>query len=232
MCSRYTLVANEAQLSKRFNVEVTQNYRPRYNAAPTQLLPVITSEDSKGISFFYWGLIPNLSKNNTVSQKLINVKAENISEKASLKKAIKTRRCVIPVTGFFEWKNLNKKSKVPYYIFQKNEDILAMAGLWEEFEDENDETYHTFTIITIPSASVFREFNDRMPLLLNQEAEKLWLDPKNDLEQLLPILQKENAESFDYHSVSPMVNTMTCDQPSVIHPAPPTDQFGNYSLFG
>ena len=95
MCGRYTIIAKAEEIEKRFNVEVPESYTPKYNAAPTQILPVITNESPEGLSFFNWGLIPQWAKNKSISSKLINARSETLAEKASFKNSITKKRCLI-----------------------------------------------------------------------------------------------------------------------------------------
>ena len=100
MIERYSITASPAKIEQRFNVDVLDTYAPNFNAAPTQLLPVITATSSHGISTFYWGISPEWSKNKTLSEKIINVRAESILEKPMLKKGMMKNRCLVPADGF------------------------------------------------------------------------------------------------------------------------------------
>jgi putative SOS response-associated peptidase YedK len=231
MCGRYTLVKKAEEVAKRFKVEVGTHYKPRYNAAPTQLLPVITSSAPEGLSWFYWGLIPAWSKNKAISQKLINARAETVDSKASFRNALKQRRCLIPADGFFEWKSVSKKGKIPYRITLMNEALFSFAGLWEEYEDDEGDTVQTFTILTTTANSTLENIHERMPVILSRENEGLWLKKEADPEQLQQVLQPYDRDQTRYYTVSSLVNQATLDDPSVIAPAPAADQFGNYTLF-
>jgi putative SOS response-associated peptidase YedK len=231
MCGRYTLVKKAEEVAKRFKVEVSTHYKPRYNAAPTQLLPVITSDAPEGLSWFYWGLIPAWSKNKAISQKLINARAETVDSKASFRNALKQRRCLIPADGFFEWKSVSKKGKIPYRITLMNEALFSFAGLWEEYEDDEGDTVQTFTILTTTANSTLENIHERMPVILSRENEGLWLKKEADPEQLQQVLQPYDRDQTRYYTVSSRVNQATLDEPSVIAPAPAADQFGNYTLF-
>ena len=231
MCGRYTLVKKADEVAKRFKVEVSDHYKPRFNAAPSQLLPVITANAPEGLSWFYWGLIPSWSKNKSISQKLINARAETVEEKASFRTALQQRRCLIPADGFFEWKAVSKKGKIPYRITLLKEQLFAFAGLWEEYEDDEGDMVHTFTIITTKANSTLENIHERMPVILTPEAEALWLDKNASPEDLRTVLQPYHRDQTRFYTVSSQVNTATTDEPSVIAPAPAADQFGNYTLF-
>src|SRR5688500_16539233 len=100
MIDRYSITASAEQVSERFSVDVPEFYTAHYNASPTQLLPVITSATPEGLSLFYWGTAPDWAKNKTLSEKFINQRAENFEEKPTLKKALRTQRCIVPADGF------------------------------------------------------------------------------------------------------------------------------------
>lgn len=232
MCGRYTLVKSAEEIAQRFKIEVDPRYKPRYNAAPTQLLPVITSEAQEGLSWFYWGLIPAWSKNKAVSQKLINARSETVDEKVSFRRALKQRRCLIPADGFYEWKALGKKSKVPYRFTLKSDELFAFAGLWEEYEDPEGDMAHTFTILTTRANSLVGSVHDRMPVILKPEEENLWLSPEATPEELKALFNPTSADAMRSYTVSSRINSPSQDDASLINPAPASDQFGNYTLFG
>lgn len=230
MGDRYTITAEAEVLSKRFDIDVTERYAPRYNAAPTQVLPVIT-QGSKGISFFYWGQIPERSKNKTISTKLILAEKETLTEKVSSHNALLQSRCIIPADGFYDWKRISKKGKVPHRFIFGNSEIVSFAGIWEEFEDDEENVVHTFKIITTPANKIIADVNSRMPAVLAKDAEKAWLDNNTPEEVLLDLLTSYPSEKMGSYTVSPRISDLNNEGPSLIKPMAPADQFGNYSLF-
>ena len=208
------------------------DFKPRYNIAPTQLVPVITSESPKGFSFFYWGITPDFGQNKPVAQKLINAKAETVHEKISFKSSFEKRRCLIPADGFYEWKKLGKKTKIPHRFTLREDDLFSFAGIWEEYESLSGEIQHTFLILTTTPNEVVSEVHDRMPVILSRENEKKWLDKYSSQEELLKMLNPYPAELLMSYTVSPMVNSVQNDSPGIIRRTSPMDQFGNYTLFG
>lgn len=230
MNDRYSIGASADKLEKRFKIDVPQAYQPRYNAAPTQLLPVITNENPQGFSFFYWGVAPKWAKNKSLSPKLYSAQVENILEKASHRNALKQRRCLVPVDGFYDWKSIGKKSKVPYRIVLNNHEPFTVAGIWEEYE-EDGEMVHTFSIITTRANLLVNEISDRMPAILTPESEKLWLDAFIDTDSLLGLLKPYDSELMHSYTVSSKISILGNDRPELINPAPAADQFGNYTLF-
>jgi putative SOS response-associated peptidase YedK len=195
-------------------------------------VPVITSESPKGFSFFYWGITPDFGQNKPVSQKLINAKAETIHEKISFKSSFQKRRCLIPADGFFEWKKLGKKTKIPYRFTLRNEETFSFAGIWEEYETVSGESQHTFLILTTKPNELVEEVHDRMPVILSREQEKKWLDSYTSETELQSMLQPFPVELMVSYTVSPLVNSVQNDSPGILRRTSPMDQFGNYTLFG
>lgn len=230
MCGRYTVSANKEKLAKRFQVSIPEAYTPRYNAAPTQSLPVITNVQPDTLSFFHWGLIPAWAKNKSISQKLINARAETLDEKASFKQALRQRRCLVPADGFYEWKQLGKKTKTPYRFALASGEPFAFAGLWEAFEEDGNNNA-TFTIITTEPNEMVRDVHDRMPVILRKEDEALWLGDSGEAEDLLKVLNTYPTGQMTRYTVSIRVNKVENDAPDLIQAAPASDQFGNYTLF-
>lgn len=231
MIERFSVGVSAKQLAIRYQVEEPPSYQSRYNVAPSQLVPLITQGDLRGFSFFYWGQPPGWTKNKTLAEKIINVRVEQIAERPILKKNLKTSRCIIPADGFYSWKRIGKKSLIPWRFTLKDKSIFSMAGLWEEYDDEEGNNFHTFTILTVPANDFVRPANERMPAILTIEEEKLWLDKNAHDDQLLNLCKSIASDRLDGFAVSPQLNTISFDRPSLLLPVPPTDQFGNLTLF-
>jgi putative SOS response-associated peptidase YedK len=232
MCGRYSLNKTKIELEERFQAELLSDFKPRYNIAPTQLVPVITSQSNKGFSFFYWGITPLFGQNKPVTQKLINARAESVTEKISFKNSFQKRRCLIPADGFYEWKKLGKKTKIPYRFTLREDELFAFAGIWEEYETVNGEIQHTFLILTTSPNESVAEIHDRMPVILNRDMEKKWLDTYTSESDLLAMLSPYPSNQMLSYTVSPLVNSVENDVPSIIRKTSPADQHGNYTLFG
>jgi putative SOS response-associated peptidase YedK len=231
MIERYSITATTEKIRERFSVDIPDLIQPRYNAAPTQLLPIITASSPHGVSTFYWGTSPEWSKNKTLSEKIINVRAEQILDKTSLKKALSKNRCIIPADGFYAWKRAGKKTLIPYRFVTTNQELFSFAGLWEEYEDTDGNEFHTFCIITTPSNDLVASIYERMPVILNKASENAWLSAETKEEELMGLLKSYPAGETNLYSVSPRISDSTTDVPSLIMPAPPSDQHGNLTLF-
>lgn len=231
MIEQYSITASAEKVSDRFGAEILGVYQPFYNASPTLVLPVITSNSPQGVSNFYWGTLPEWSKNKQVSEKILHTRADMIVEKGSLRKALMKSRCIILADGFYGWKKTGKKTRVPYRFVCRNQELFSFAGLWEEYEDTDGREHHTFSIITVASNSLVSPVEERMPVILDRKAEIIWLNKESRENTLLDILQTYPAENMDHYPVSPRISDKTVNVPSLIIATPPSDQFGNLTLF-
>jgi putative SOS response-associated peptidase YedK len=231
MIDRYSITATAEQVADRFSVDVPEFYQARYNASPTQLLPVITSNSPHGVSLFYWGTAPDWAKNKNLAEKLINLRGESFAEKPALKKAMRTQRCLIPADGFYGWKKVGKKTNIPYRFVIKSAEVFSFPGIWEEFEDTEGHQIQTFMIFTLPADNDVSIIQERMPVILNRESEKIWLDKNSDEDKLLTLLSASATTGINYYPVSPKISEINVDVPSLITPTPPADQHGNLTLF-
>jgi putative SOS response-associated peptidase YedK len=232
VCGRYSIVAKAKEIMERFSAEVAESYKPHYNAAPSQLLPVITSESPSGVSTFYWGLAPFLAKNKGVSERIINLRAEGILDKPVFRKALQTQRCLVLADGFYEWKKLGKKTSIPYRFVRKDKALFSFAGIWEEYEDISGSAFHTFSILTTSPNEVVNPIHDRMPVILNPVTEKIWINQNATEQELISTLHALPAIEMESYTVSHRVNSVKNDDAYLILPTPPTDQLGNLTLFG
>ncbi len=230
MGERYTITANTDKMQERFGVAIPETYQPRYNAAPTQILPVIT-QNSKGLSFFYWGQLPDFAKNRAVSSKLLYAEAENIHEKASTKRLLSSARCIVPVDGYYAWKKISKKGRIPHRFIFENNAIKSFPAIWEEFEDDEGNMLHTFKIVITQPNTLISEMSNWMPVIFDQTQEAIWLSDTTDIDALTEILIPYPTEKMGSYTVSPRFDDPSLDDPSLIEPFAPADQFGNYSLF-
>lgn len=184
MCFHYALSKLSTQRSKRFSNSSQIEFTAHANGFSHPKMPVITSISAGKFEFFNWGLVPSWIKDNKsaiqIRKSTLNAKSETIFEKPSFSKAIKTQRCLIPSTGFFEWQDVNGK-KVPYFISLKDSDDFCFAGIWDSWNDQNTgETLNTFSILTTIANPLMAEIHNtkkRMPVILTPETEKAWLNP-------------------------------------------------------
>jgi putative SOS response-associated peptidase YedK len=231
MIDRYTIHAPANTIAQYYEAENAQAHKPRFNAAPSQLLPVITHDSPQGFSYFYWGSAPQWSKNKTFAERIINARVEWLKEKPILKKVLRSHRCLVPATGFYVWKRIGKKTIIPWYFQQSSKELFSFAGLWEEYDDAEGNFFHTFSIITHPSPVDLVDSIDRMPVILSKKDSLVWMHKSSTHEQLIELLSKSTSIVLEGYSVSPAIQSHTTDHPGLIAPVPPADQFGNLTLF-
>ncbi len=179
MCGRYTLIAELDELAAEFGLNEINDIAisRRYNIAPTQSVPVVRAMDGvKELAALRWGLIPGWAKDADIGNKLINARSETAAEKPSFRSAFKKRRCIIPASGFYEWKK-ETGGKQPYYIRRKDETPLAFAGLWESWDGNADSgSLESFTILTTEPNELMRSVHNRMPVILEANDYDKWLN--------------------------------------------------------
>jgi putative SOS response-associated peptidase YedK len=213
MCGRFQLSVKGKQISERFNVEVfDEMYKPSYNTAPSQNLAVITNSEPRQLSLFKWGLIPFWAKDPRIGNKLINTRAETITEKPAFKNALVKRRCLVPANGFYEWR---QSDKAPFRIFLKTAELFAMAGIWETWKDAEGKPINSFSIITTTPNALMEKLHNRMPVILSPENEATWLH-ENNIEILKELLVPFDSNQMDAYPVSTKVNSPANNNEEII----------------
>ena len=215
-----------------FGFENLPNLPPRYNIAPTQQVAVVRAGDGTGdeggsardLVMMRWGLIPHWAKDASMAAKMINGRAETLAEKPSFRDALKTRRCLVPADGFYEWR-LEDGHKQPFRIGMKGGAPFAFAGLWERWTAttagagmDEGEVVETVTIVTTVANEKLRPIHARMPVILPPEAFEDWLDPANDPAAARALLKPYPVEPMAFYRVSQAVNNVRNDDPSCTAP--------------
>lgn len=178
----------------------------RVNAFSFPDYPIITSDPE--IQSFRWGLIPFWVKEekqaDEIKRMTLNARADTIFSKPSFREPVMKKRCIVPSTGYFEWRHEGNK-KIPYYIFLKDEEIFSMAGIYDEWLDKSTgEIIKTFSIITTganPLTDYIHNTKHRMPAILSQEDEEKWLDPKLEKSDIEILLQPFDADRMDAYII-------------------------------
>jgi putative SOS response-associated peptidase YedK len=180
MCGRYRLSRRKQIVEEYFNaVSGEEDWSPRYNIAPTQPIPVIRQspkEPVRELSLIRWGLIPSWAKDPSGSASMINARAETAGTKPAFRNALKSRRCLIPADGFYEWKR-DGKTKQPFCFEVNQGQLFAFAGLWDRWKDPSGQWVKSCSILTTTPNSLTSSVHDRMPVILDRGAYDLWLDP-------------------------------------------------------
>ncbi len=172
--------------------------------------------DRNRLDLLKWGLVPKWSKDLSFGSHLINARSETVAEKPAFRHAIKYRRCIIPVSGFYEW-NRSGSKKQPYYIQLSNQAPMCLAGLWESWKAPDGNELETFTILTTAANTLVAPIHDRMPVILTSDTFNLWLSHNmHDPDQLQPLYQPFYAEQLQSFKVPDLVNNPHLDRPACI----------------
>lgn len=208
MCGRFTLNVTPSKLTEYFDLTGDLYFSPSWNIAPfSQINSIVADESgSKHLKSMRWGLIPSWAKDETIGNKLINARSETIAEKPSFRSAFKRRRCLIPASGFYEWKTENG-IKQPWYISLVSGEPMAFAGLWETWNSKEGEGIESCCIITTAANSFMEPIHDRMPATLNPEQWPLWLSQQEHLpDKLLPLICSQESKSIQAWPVTRELN--------------------------
>jgi len=210
VCYHYSLKAESRELNRRFLIELEDSFdfdsfeHMSCFTKPPPILPVITNECPEKIQFFQWGLIPFWSKGKDLKYNTANAKLEGIESKPSWRKPIRSQRCLVPATGFFEWRNIDN-NKYPYYISLLSKDLFAMAGIWDRWVcQDTGEIINSFSLITTVANALMEKIHNtkkRMPLILAKKDEQDWLNNKNNIDDILPLLNQYPAEKMQAHTI-------------------------------
>lgn len=210
MCGRYSLFADFREIEERFGEATFEEdeYEESYNIAPSQMvLSVINDGVKNRLGYLKWGLVPSWAKDSKVGFKMINARAETVHEKPSFRAAFKKKRCLIVADSFYEWKRTENR-KVPMRIKMKNNELFAMAGLWESWKSPSGELVHTCTILTTEPNDLMSTIHDRMPVILKQKDEQSWLNPEvKTIDELKPFLIPLENGLLEAYEVSDKVNS-------------------------
>jgi putative SOS response-associated peptidase YedK len=183
MCGRAYSTYTDQELHDRYLNHLPvriPRLEPNYNLSPTQLAPVLRrAPDGKAeLCLLRWGLVPSWARDIKIGYSLINARSETVREKPSFRSAIKSRRCVLPLSGFIEWKREGEKKR-PFRIFLAGNPIMSVAGIWEEWRSPVGELLETFSILTTSANRFMSPIHDRMPVILSPVGEARWLDRGN-----------------------------------------------------
>lgn len=211
MCGRFALAVKPETLKTHFTLSGALELAPSWNIAPSLNIATITADisDSRQLKLRRWGLIPSWAKDASVGSKLNNARGETVAEKPSFKSALKTRRCLIPASGFYEWHTENG-IKQPWYISLKSGEPMAFAGLWETWQPAGAEAVESCCIITTSANAIMEPIHERMPVILQPEQWPVWLSQQEqNADHLQPLLCPYDAASMQVWPVSRELNRIS-----------------------
>lgn len=221
MCGRYRLSRRKQILAEHFDAPFDDDWEPRYNIAPTQPVPVVRqhpTEPTRHLAQMRWGLIPSWSKDASGAGRMINARSETVARLPAFRDAFKSRRCLIPADGFYEWKRAGNPRQ-PYCFEVNDGQLFAFAGLWEGWKYPSGTWIKTCTILTTTPNSVTAALHDRMPVILDPDHYDLWLDPgMNNFEDLGDLLKPFDAGAMRCYPVSSRINQVLNDDAECAKP--------------
>lgn len=209
MCGRFTLSSKTQSIAEYFGIDLPYDLKPRYNIAPSQdILVIRPSSEAKPIfCYMRWGLVPSWQKEEEISTKWINARSESIDEKPLFKKIFQHKRCLIIADGFYEWQSI-KQAKHPYYIYKKDHQPFAFAGLWEHWESKKGKSIDSCIILTTEANPEVKLIHHRMPVILQKTQFPIWLNQeKTNTEMLKSLLRPYLPTDLTSHEVNTYVNS-------------------------
>jgi putative SOS response-associated peptidase YedK len=206
MCGRYNLIATGQQIMDHFRLVSLPAHNPDYNIPPGQkVLAIVQLEDgsNKAVNL-HWGLIPSWAKDRTISNRLVNARAETLTEKPSFKNAYRHRRCLVPATGFFEWQS-TQSGKQPYHIHKPDNALFAFGGVWEHWEHDQETVYSCAIITTIANDKI-APIHDRMPVIIAPDDYNHWLSKKITVIEMADFLVSDAYREMLVTPISTRIN--------------------------
>ena len=227
MCGRYTLAApSPGDVRARFPIGETVEVRRRYNVAPgDDVLAVTTSREGEPRGeLLRWGFVPSWADRPDGGLKMINARIETVADSRAFRRAYERFRCLIVADGFYEWQPQASGPKQPFHITRSDHGAFAFAGLWSIWYGPDDTKLRSCTIITTAANPAIASLHDRMPVILDPEAEAAWLDSSTPVAQLPELLRGLRSEETDLRPVSLAVNDAHYDGPECLAPPAPDEQ--------
>jgi putative SOS response-associated peptidase YedK len=231
MCFTVNVNLVKEELEERYGVNFPNKYRYEpsyyYHAYGLPEIPAICSDNPGSVRLLKWGLIPPWIKTmedaEEIRLKTFNARSESVESKPSFSSSFKSKRCIIPVKGFFEWQHVGKK-KIPWYIYSSEDEIFTLAGLFNDWvETKTGEVISTFTIITTDANEMMAEIHNsrkRMPVILGRAEEKRWIDVSTTIFEATEMLKPCSSQILKAHTISPLINDRNANRnsPELIEP--------------
>jgi len=221
MCGRFTLTRFPDEWTELLDLPDFETPDARYNVAPGQhILTIIRDPEHKNPlpQMLHWGLLPHWAKDSKSAQRPINARCETAATKPFFRSAMRHHRCLVPADGFFEWAGKGAKKR-PYYFRMRDKAPFALGGIWDRWHGKNDELVDSCAILTTEPNSLLKSYHHRMPVILNSEHFKLWLDPdvqtSKDVEHLMKPYDPKVMEAI---AVSTYVNSPRNDDEQCLFP--------------
>jgi putative SOS response-associated peptidase YedK len=220
MCGRYALTQAPEAVRAYFGYVEQPNFPPRYNIAPTQPVPVVRAERTRGgparhFVLMRWGFLPGFVRDPKDFPLVINARVESLAEKPSFRNALRRRRCIFIADAFYEWRRARKPAQ-PHLFRRRDGAPMAIAGLWETWVGPNGEEVDTACIVTTPANATIAPIHDRMPAILEPEDFDAWLDiDAEDADAALALLRPAAEDVLEFHPIGFAVNKADNDNADI-----------------
>jgi putative SOS response-associated peptidase YedK len=218
MCGRYSLEFDE-EFYKRYRLVNKLQVKTSYNITPGQIMPVIIAQSPNSMSFMLWGLIPIWEEKKDKPSGLINIRSDTVLNRTWAYKYIQFQRCLVPTTGFFEWKRTNNV-KQPYYFYLKNKKYFSFAGIYSEWKNpKNNKVIKSYAIITTFPNTLMQPIHNRMPVILKEEDEDEWLNPDLiEVEKIKEFLKPYSTNNLETYTISTRINNPAFNNKELLKP--------------
>ncbi len=221
MCGRFTQQLTWRQIHELYqipNLAPSLNLQTRYNGAPAQDFSAcqLAKDGNRAIATLRWGLVPSWARDVRMGTRLINARAETVHTKPSFGDAFRSRRCLVPANGWFEWQRTGL-GKQPYFLTLEDGSPLSFAALWERW-DKGGTSLETFSVITTSAAPALTDIHHRQPAIIIPDRFDEWLDPTSPLQRLLDLVREPYHGPYERRAVSTRVNRVHNDDPDILTP--------------
>jgi putative SOS response-associated peptidase YedK len=226
MCGRFTQRISSGEFGRIFGADDLADLpADRFNVAPTDpVAAVVQREHRRALVACRWGLVPRWASDVRIGSRLFNARAETVATTPAFRDAFRTKRCIIPANGFYEWQRGPDGGRVPHYVSRADDAPLAFAGLWSTWRPPaGGDALRTCTILTTTPNELVARLHDRMPVILSPDCWASWLDPAmHEPGPLLRMLRPSPAEELDVYPVAPLVNSVRNNGPLLVERAGPS----------
>lgn len=216
MCGRFALTLPQDAMVQLFAARPANDLPdvPNYNICPTNAVHAVTADAAgRALVSMRWGFLPHWYKSASDGPLLINARAETIAEKPAFRAAARTRRCLIPATGFYEWTKDAEGRRLPWYIAPSGAAPLAFAGIWQRW-DKGDAPISTCAIVTTAANPTMQAIHHRMPVILPADDWPLWLGEAGH--GAARLMKAAPDEALRFHRVHTAVNSNRASGPALI----------------
>ena len=223
MCGRAALTTTPEDLREAFGLDETPQVSPHYNVPPSRPLAVLRTraQGRRTIELLRWGLVPPWAKDAKLSHKLVLARSESILGSSAFRDAVRRRRCLIVVDGFFEWRREPGGRKTPFFVRRPGGEPFTLAGVWERWASRDGEVIESCAIVTQPSRPPVAAIHDRMPVVLERDEWDRWLEPTSKADDILLGMLEPHTPLLVAYSVGSVVNDPRNDDARCLVPAEP-----------